>query len=76
MGLNAMRKIYGGVKGYDIVAEWQLINNVLQEEKRQAEEYGHISFWEIFRGADLVSRDTPETQHRIKPADLVPGSHY
>jgi hypothetical protein len=50
-----LTRLYGKVPGYDIEYEWQLIHNVLDEEKRQAEENGHVSFWEIFRGANLVS---------------------
>jgi len=53
-GKALLTRLYGKVPGYDIEYEWQLIHNVLDEEKRQAEENGHVSFWEIFRGANFV----------------------
>jgi hypothetical protein len=68
-GKATLTKIYGGVPGYNVENEWNVIVDVLDEERKQAETHGVVSFWEIFRGPNLVSHSVLAADFQVTGQD-------
>lgn len=53
-GQNALRRINGNIPGYDVAAQYEVMEKTVLVERELAEENKRTRWWAIYKGVDGV----------------------